>query len=304
MTRKEFLGEMIQEIFGIKTIEYSGIYEDEVSYYEGGSLLRDCTYSSKYKKHMKRIVNPLFSNRIRKIKISKNKRIQGDVEEYRKNAKCFIVYLIATEDCNEAIVMEKLRTLTLSDLKVIYNQIIIYEIFNVKSESEESGNDDFEESQKKISKKIDGYVSSKFPDYNKKREAFLKLVLEEARLESSSMEIFYKSGMLKNCIDINEYIGNRNIELIELCGNQVIDFKGNVVYKYIGECFFEYINDNMIKVTIIYNGEEKSAFTSLKNWVNQSIISNYIFNNQSRGCVCYFIYDQGKTFQFLQIGDD
>lgn len=306
MTRKEFLTEMFEKIFGYKGILYFNTNKDVITYEAGGTFIKDCTYSLKYKERVLEMIVSLFDKEAKKVLLYKSgKKDKGkNVEQYQERAKDFVSYIIKSENDNKAKIIEKINKLELAELKNIYKNIIIDEIFTIKSKhSKERGEDDFQESKNKISQEIIEYLFGELNDYEEIKQGFFNSLSKETPVIKSYKEIFYKSSMLRNYVDIEEYIKLKNVELVDLSSETVTNFKMNVVYKYTGECFFESI-DNSIRVKIIYSKEKICAVTSMKNWINQSVISNYINENQSRYCVCYFIYDQGKVLQFLQLGEE
>lgn len=142
-------------------------------------------------------------------------------------------------------------------------------------------------------------------DYNIRRANFLKELNNLLNEETSDMDIFYKSSILgKKYIDIMDYIQKNKMRLVDLNSNPTDKFENDTVYKYNCPCHFNRETDNFyswVKVTIELNGTEISAETSENKWLNRSIVSNY--NNKSRNCTCYFIYDQEKVFLFLQISE-
>lgn len=140
-------------------------------------------------------------------------------------------------------------------------------------------------------------------DYYKRIEAFINDITDVADVSVSNMDIFYKSGSLNKYADIKHYAKSKGIEIIDFDSESVVNFAGNAVYRYFGECSFA-VDNSYITVSIKPNGEEIGAFTSEKNWVNTSLLMNYVYQGISRECVCYFKYDKGKVLQFLQIGDD
>ena len=117
------------------------------------------------------------------------------------------------------------------------------------------------------------------------------------------MEIYYKSSeLMKKYMDIDEYIRKKELDIVDLNSETITNFRERVVYRYTGKCSFEY-NNNKIISSIVYNGKTISSFTSERNWINQSILSQYVWDNKIRYCVCYFIFNQENVFKFLQIGD-
>lgn len=306
MTRKEFLTEMFEKIFGYKGILYFNTNKDVITYEAGGTFIKDCTYSLKYKERVLEMIVSLFDKEAKKVLLYKSgKKDKGkNVEQYQERAKDFVSYIIKSENDNKAKIIEKINKLELAELKNIYKNIIIDEIFTIKSKhSKERGEDDFQESKNKISQEIIEYLFGELNDYEEIKQGFFNSLSKETPVIKSYKEIFYKSSMLRNYVDIEEYINLKNVELVDLSSETVADFNRNTVYKYSGQCFFESIGD-MVRVSIIYNKEKISAVTSFRNWINQSIITNYIYENKSRYCECYFIYDQAKVFQFLEISEE
>lgn len=137
-------------------------------------------------------------------------------------------------------------------------------------------------------------------DYEKRQEAFMNSIID------INEKNFYKSGSLRNYLDIKMYADSKNIEIVDLNSESVTKFEDNKVYRYCCECFFAVVDgyDGYIRVSINLNGKEIGAMTSEKNWLNSSLLSNYAYDGLSRFCVCYFKYDQNRVFQFLQIGDE
>lgn len=329
MTRKEFMASMFKSIFKCKTIEYFKTDNNSIEYRTmGTSLIKDCTYSETYKEHVQQMIISLFRSEIKNVIIDKGgKKIINNIKEYQESAKRFVISLLKFKDDSRVIIIQELEKLiTPTMLNYIYREIIISEIFNIPLDLLKThGDDDFQESEDKISFAINKYlyielydnIEQNFEycnefretdDCTKRKEEFLKSLLEEKiKLKNSDMEIYYKSNILRNYIDIKEYIRKKNIELVNLDSETVADFKDKVVYRFTSECFFKYSNNYGVDtaiVTINYNKESISAVTSIKNWINQSIIINYIANEIPRYMTCYFIFDNGNVFHFLQIGEE
>lgn len=304
MTRKEFLNDMIKRILGYSIIELKKEGNDKVVYIKDGTLIKDCTYTSHYHDKVVKLICPIFDKSTKNIIIE---NIEKPIEIYQDNARQFL-YRIIKNNSKEKTVDDSYRLLNLSleDLKFIYKFKIIEEIFNVKGCRKSCGNDDFADSEKKITKDICKYLQKiKEEEYNSKREAFFNAIDNpDLYAPQSEFEIFYKSSELgKRYVDIKEYLKIKKYDFVILNNNNVTDFKPNTVYRYTGECFFEVGERNEIITYFQNNNQRIQSYTSVNNWPNQSILSNYAYEGVSRYFNCYFFYDQGRMFKFLQISE-
>lgn len=109
--------------------------------------------------------------------------------------------------------------------------------------------------------------------------------------------------MGKRYANIKEYLEIKKYDFIILNNSNVTDFKPNTVYRYTGECFFEVGKHDEIITYFQYNNQRIQSYTSTHNWLNMSILYNYAYEGASRYFNCYFFYDQGRMFKFLQISE-
>ena len=181
MTRKEFMASMFESIFERKCMEYISTNQKTVEYKIDGTFLRDCTYSSYYKGRTLKTITALLDENLEKFKW-KDKNLL-DVRDYQKRAKKFVVSFINIDiDCRASIVKVLEEQLTLSVLESIYRDIIIEELFNIKPKkaSKELGNDDFEESNQKITQRIINYLNSESKNIipNVKKNLFFEFLIK------------------------------------------------------------------------------------------------------------------------------
>ena len=309
MTRKNFLNNMINEILGYSIIELKKIDNDKVVYIKDGTLVKDCTYTRHYRKKVSELICSIFDKNVKKVEIEDKDKKSQPINEYRKNAKRFLCDIYEKNSEGDIFDdLQELLNLSLENLNHIYDSIIIKKIFQVEEFSKEVGNDDFADSEKKITKDICKYLQKiKEEDYNSKREAFFNAIANlDLYAPQSEFEIFYKSSELgKRYVDIKEYLKIKKYDFVILNNNNnnVTDFKPNTVYRYTGECFFEVGERNEIITYFQYNNQRIHSYTSVSNWVNTSILCNYVYTGSSRYFNCYFLYDQGRVFKFLQISE-
>ena len=154
--------------------------------------------------------------------------------------------------------------------------------------------------------KMDEEEQPKFePNYEQRRLAFIQYIMNnynQKTINDSEMDLFYKCSKLRQYVDIKDYADKNSIDIIDLNTMNIKEFKSSEIYMFRGECSFECDNNWVIVHTNI-NGHAYDFTTSENNWVNWSFVVNYVKKNIPRRCICYFIYDQGKILQVLQIDD-
>lgn len=304
MTRKEFLTNMIRSILGYSIIDLKKSENDKIEYIKAGTTIKDCTYTSKYRDKIVRLICSLFDKNVKQIQIEKN---IAPSEIYHKKAKDFIITILNMYSTSIfEFNAEKVNSLKCSDIEYIYKYIIIKEIFEVDEHKKQSGNDDFTNSEKSIVTAIKKYIeySKSNQEYKERKQAFLESINNHDDYTSGSeFDIFYKSSELgRKFIDIREYMISKDLNFIVLNNNNIHNFNKDTIYRYTGECFLN-SDENSIIVSFEYNNQKIWSYTSRRNWLNQSIVSNYLNNKFGRYFNCYFFCDQGKVFKFLQISE-
>lgn len=331
MTRKEFLKEMISSIFGISAIEFKNTNEDKVYYTKGGSLLKDCTYTNKYKDRITMLVCCIFKPNIKKVEIDTK---TYEVEQFKINVKNFVITnaLTSNSDITEKHIYDMLNQTNDVDLCYIYKNIIIKEIFNIsgdsKKGSKEYGKDNFEESKEKISSKLiefisqysenkplSDYLQAVFPEmlssseqdeFLKRKEAFMKHLSSKPTANeeepSNNIDIYYKCGtFIRNKMNIELYVNKFNKRIVDLNENKIDSFEPDVVYELRSLCYFEEDATGirpMIKVKTEYNDETLVFYTSEKNWIELSFVSNYMHNNFTNQYYGKLYIENGNLLQF------
>lgn len=296
MTRKEFLNNMVKSILGYSIIEYKEKQDDRVKYTKTGTLIKDCTYTQHYHNKIVELICSIFDENIKSIMIENKDK---PVKTYQDNARKFLYNIIknsSEEKTNDQL--NQLFNLNLAEMNKIYTTVIIDEIFNDKKYIDKSGNENFDDSLIIIIEDININI------YEARRQKiFASIVADNIENNYLELDIFYKSSELgKRFADIKEYIKFKKYDFVIL-NNNVTDFQENIVYRYTGECFFEIGERNEIITYFIYNNQKIQSYTSVHNWLNQSILSNYAYEGASRYFNCYFFYDQGRMFKFLQISE-
>lgn len=297
MTRKEFLNNMVKSILGYSIIEYKEKQDDRVKYTKTGTLIKDCTYTQHYHNKIVELICSIFDENIKSIMIENKDK---PVKTYQDNARKFLYNIIknsSEEKTNDQL--NQLFNLNLAEMNKIYTTVIIDEIFNDKKYIDKSGNENFDDSLIIIIEDININI------YEARRQKiFASIVADNIENNYLELDIFYKSSELgKRFADIKEYIKFKKYDFVILNNNNVTDFQENIVYRYTGECFFEIGERNEIITYFIYNNQKIQSYTSVHNWLNQSILSNYAYEGASRYFNCYFFYDQGRMFKFLQISE-
>lgn len=312
MTRKEFLTHMIKSLFGCISIEFKHTYEDRVEYTKTGTLIKDCTYTENYYNKVVQLICSPFEKEVKYIKIDRNEELS---RSYYQKSRGFIVDIL--EDFSSEprqIYHFVIYSLDVDELRSIYNHIIIRELFDVKNSGKKVGNDDFSDSEEKIKEMINSFLKPSFfkpvddKEYEERRQAFLKAVHDRYKTDNyisgSEFGIYYKSSELgKVFFDIKEYIKEKNYAFVNLNEKDITEFKLNTVYRYTGPCCLETADNNQIIISFNYNNQKIRSYTSRKNWINASILSNYTDPGTVLHCNCYFFFHQGKVFKFLQVSE-
>lgn len=297
MTRKEFLNTMVKSILGYSIIEFKEIQNNNVRYEKTGTLIKDCTYTQHYHKKIEELICSIFDKSVKNLTIEvENKPIKA----YQENARNFLNYIYKYDSKEEIGNNPNYLLLSnLENLDYIYRFIIIDEIFHVEECNKECGNDNFNDSINKIIKMINNYL------YKVNVQKNCSAIDDtEYNGFKSELEIFYKSSELsKKFANIKEYLKIKKCDFIILNNNNVEDFQPNTIYRYTGECFFEVGEHDEIITYFKYNNQKIQSYTSTRNWLNRSILCNYAYEGASRYFNCYFFYDQGRMFKFLQISE-
>lgn len=296
MTRKDFLANMIKSILGYSTIEFKSSNNHIIKYLKTGTLLKDCTYTKTYYNKVVELICSIFNEDISEVKFENKDAV--NVGKYRENAKHYIKNLIGDTSQKFFTNSNALRNLELTDLNEIYREIIIEELFNVEKTGKDAGYEDFFDSKDNIICEIRQYLENL--DYNEKKRAFINY----PNKNDDDIDIFYKSSELgKKYYDINEYVEFKKYKTVVLQNESIKEFEENTVYRYSGNCFFDEGKHDDIIVYFMYNDQRIESHTSYDKWLNKSLVSNYAYGGNSRALNCYFIYDQGKVFKFLQISE-
>ena len=122
-----------------------------------------------------------------------------------------------------------------------------------------------------------------------------------ASTDMSAQEVWDK--LIENNSNIKEYIKEKNYAFVNLNEKVITEFKLNTVYRYTGPCCLETADNNQIIISFNYNNQKIRSYTSRKNWINASILSNYTDPGTVLHCNCYFFFHQGKVFKFLQVSE-
>ncbi len=195
MNRKDFLGQMLHAIFTIKTLEYQGTSKNTVIYMVGGTLLRDCTYSIKYRNRIEDIILNLFEEKYTHICFERKEiSPHEDIQKYQENARRFIISLLTTKKYVSESYSELFHalqnSLSLSMLKHLYQTVIIHEIFNVNSDkpSKDLGKDPFDEATKNIISDIWKYLEKNKDEVVYKNNFFDDLIKEHPILSQINFD--------------------------------------------------------------------------------------------------------------------
>ena len=298
MTRKVFLKNMVKSIFGYSIIDYKKDKQGIITYQKAGTLIKDCTYTLHYRNRIIELINPIFCEMIKTIRIE---NMEEPLEMHRNNAKNFIVSLI-NDTLGEKTSNSPYQflDLNLEQLGYIYQTIIIKEIFNVKECEKERADESFDDSINIIVNEIIKYYS-----YELQKQKFINAISDEKDGSNGfNTEIFYKSSELgERFADIKEYLESKKYDFIVLNNHDVTKFQQNTIYRYTGECFFELGKHDEYIIYFNYNNHKIQSYTSKSRWLNQSIFCDYAYTESSRFFNCYFLYDQGRMFKFLQISE-
>ena len=109
------MGSMLKCVLGHKTILYNGNKNDVIEYKIDGTLLRDCTYSEKYKDRILEIIMPLLSEETKFVNIySGIKPNKKSVVYYQNRAKYFVIPFINND---------KIKHEILEDLENIFQSL-------------------------------------------------------------------------------------------------------------------------------------------------------------------------------------
>lgn len=141
--------------------------------------------------------------------------------------------------------------------------------------------------------------------YELRKQKFFNAISDEKDGSNGfNTEIFYKSSELgERFADIKEYLESKKYDFIVLNKHDVTKFQQNTIYRYTGECFFELGKHDEYIIYFNYNNQKIQSYTSKSRWLNQSILCNYAHKEGRRTFNCYFFYDQGRMFKFLQISE-
>ncbi|MDE6088320.1 MAG: hypothetical protein K2G25_08050 [Oscillospiraceae bacterium] len=160
MTRKEFLGNMLYSVFGVKYIDYRFAEGESVYYSKGDSLYKDCTYSTSYKDKFRVFWDNLLNEKYKNIVFKgENGRTQTHtLKEYQEKAREYIFQFSSVKGEQDA---DKLKeVITIPMIRHICLEIILEELFDIGENKvhKDSGNDDFDESGKRIRAKINSFL--------------------------------------------------------------------------------------------------------------------------------------------------
>ena len=166
MTRGEFMIKMLESIFGTKYIEFQGTENSKIKYAKSGTLYKDCTYSHKYKGRFLEILQKLFDDKYKEISVEKIHSISKPIAEYHKKAIDFIFSLKGIKGLNSYTIDALKRSMTISMVSQIYQEIIIETIFCIGNQNigKERHNDNFDESIDKICDLILRFIYEQLPE--------------------------------------------------------------------------------------------------------------------------------------------
>ena len=192
MIRKKFLEDMLSSMFGVKCIEYKKEIGCTLYYMKGGTLCKDCTYSSKYKSKFMEFWDKLLNEKYNFVIIDSNINKKYNIEEYHEKARNYVFRFSSVKSEQDS---DKLKeVIPISMVRHIYLDIILEELFNIgeKKSHKDRGGDDFEDCEERIKKQIDEflvknwdllgskmYKNSFFKDLVKKCPVFVELQLDE-----------------------------------------------------------------------------------------------------------------------------
>lgn len=184
MTRGEFMGGMLEYIFGVKYIEFKGVKKSLLEYTKGGSFCKDCTYTSVYKNRLNEIFHNLLDEKFTEICIRKDKYSKPcSVKEYHKKAKDFIFDLKGYGNYNTEFFETIKENMTVAMVSRIYHDIIIEEIFHTedRENSKERSDDDFDDSVKNICHSVSVFIYSELSELKtrKYKKEFFEFLVNE-----------------------------------------------------------------------------------------------------------------------------
>ena len=184
MTRGEFMGGMLEYVFGVKYIEFKGVKNSLLEYTKGGSFCKDCTYTSVYKNRLKEIFLNLLDEKFTEVCIRKDKYSKPcSVKEYHKKAKDFIFDLKGYGNYDTELFETIKENMTVAMVRRIYHDIIIEEIFRIedRENSKERSDDDFDDSVKNICQSVIVFIHSEFSELaaRKYKKKFFESLVSE-----------------------------------------------------------------------------------------------------------------------------
>ena len=160
MTRKEFLGDMLYSVFGVKYIDYRFAEGESVYYSKGDSLYKDCTYSTSYKDKFRVFWDNLLNEKYKNIVFKgENGRTQTHtLKEYQEKAREYIFQFSSVKNEQDAYKLKEIITIPM--IRHICLEIILEELFDIgeKRVHKDRGKDDFDEVEERIRKKIDSFL--------------------------------------------------------------------------------------------------------------------------------------------------
>lgn len=194
MTRKKFLEDMLYSVFGVKCVEYKKEIGGTLYYIKGGTLCKDCTYSSKYKSKFMKFWEKLLNEKYNVVIIDNNINKKYNIEEFHEKARNYVFHFSSVKSEQDS---DKLKeVIPISMVRHIYLDIILEELFDIgeKKLHKDRGNDDFDDSEEKIKKQIDEFLAENwnflgskmykngfFKDLAKHYPVFAELQLDEDR---------------------------------------------------------------------------------------------------------------------------
>ncbi|MBE6876345.1 MAG: hypothetical protein E7496_06435 [Ruminococcus sp.] len=248
MTRGEFMGKMLESIFGTKYIQFNRIENSVVRYTKGGDFYKDCSYSYTYKEHFLEIFQKLFDSECSEILVKERKySAPKPILEYHKKAIDFIFSLKGFNYLGSDTIDALKRNMTIQMISRIYLEIILETIFDIGNQhiGQERGDDDFNKSVDKIFNLILEFIKNELPELLEKEHKnaffrelvktyplFSELHLEEdnkivqIHLEREEKQVQltfgYVSGDLFSRMDlIEEYLKDNN-ELVVFIAKDTI----------------------------------------------------------------------------------
>lgn len=240
MTRGEFMGDMLEYVFGVKYIEFKGDKNLSVEYIKGGSFCKDCTYTSTYEKRLKRMFQYLLDEKYTEICIIKNKYSKPvPIKEYRERAKNFIFDLKGYENYDTELFETIKKNMTVTMVSEIYNDII-EEIFNIegRENGKERSGDDFNDSVKNICQSIIVFIHSKLPELTArkyKKEFFESLV--------SEYPVFSELNLDEDDEIVQHHLKKKEKEMKNIYGHVNTDFTDNDLFSMV-DLIKQYKEDN------------------------------------------------------------